>query len=129
MSTEEDDPLDELVVERSRVDKQRVARALKSILNVDTDGEFVLRNKFWNLDNSRRVTALLLGRWVSHQKGMADSVTVPPSELAEETRATENSIRQYAADLEFLVRDNQSGGYRIRDHKIGDATKFLEEAK
>lgn len=129
MSTNGDDPLDELVVDQNQVDRRRVAKTLKPVLNVDTDGEFVPRTKFWNLGNPRRVTALLLGQWVSHEKGMTDSETVPPSKLAEEARTTENSLRKYAVDLEFIVQDDRSGGYRVREHCIGDATKFLREAQ
>lgn len=128
MSRSDDDPLNEIVVERKRVDKRRVVDALDPIVNIDTDGQFVLRDSFSELDSPRKITALALARWAAHETGLSSDPTMDTATLTDHVGISSRTISTYARDKLDFLRETDDG-YLIPDERVADAVRYLTEAR
>lgn len=127
MSTEEGDPLEELVVDRRHVSKVRVVDALDGVVNVDTEGDVVKSSGFSELNSKQRIVALLLARWVAAELGLIGTPVVDIEELSAQVGLADGSVRRYLGDLAFVAPSQTGPGFSISDNRILDAVEFLEE--
>jgi hypothetical protein len=127
MSAEKDDPLEELVVDRQRVNKRRVVDALDEVLNVDNEGNLVRSSRFSQLDSRRKLVAVLLARWVAAELDLVENPAVEMDELSEQVGLSGSGLRRYIDDLEFVQPDSIDSAYLIPDVRVVDAVEYLED--
>lgn len=127
MSAEEDDPLEELVVDRRRVSKERVADGLDGILNIDSDGGFLTLSGFQELNSKRRIVALLLGQWVSAELEMSETASMEVEDVSASVGLSGSTVRKYLDELEFVRPSDRNVGFRIPENRLLDAVEYLSE--
>lgn len=131
MGTEEDNPLQRVVVDKNAVDRERLADAIEGIIGVDEDtGEVTPLDGYHDLDNKAKFTARLLGRRAALELGFIDEADVGDSSggFADRMEPTESTIQNYSS-LDFVENDDDHGGYYIPGYAVGNAIQFLNNAQ
>jgi len=125
--SEETDPLQQVVVDKDEVDRERLANAIDGIVGVDDEtGEPVPLSGYHDLDNKPKFVARLLARRAAlaleiiEENELGDS----SSGFAQRMPPAKSTIQNYG-DLDFVENDEEYGGYHIPSYAIGSAIEFL----
>lgn len=126
MSTERDDPLEELVVSRERVNRQCVVDALDGVVNVSDDGELLKMSGFQPLNSRERIVALLLARWAAAELGLVDTPGLPVAELGDRVGLSASAVEKYVHEMVFVRQSSDGDGHSIPERRIVDAVQFVD---
>lgn len=127
---QEVNPLADLYVAASEVDRGRIRDAISDLIGIDTEtAKPLLREEFGSLTSKKQFTAHLLNRraLLSLEKLDEDETVGEDSAcFADLIGVDDSTIRHAANDLDFVVNNDKQGGYLIPPHKIQQATKCLD---
>lgn len=126
----EDDPLEDLYVDETEINKERIRNALKGIIGLKREsGDAVFLSEYSNSSQQKKVLAYLLYRRVALEKGhiQDDELGITGSNLEEETGVPDGTFKPFFKDLAFVVNESEKGGYFIPDYGISEAIDMLEE--
>lgn len=124
------DPLTDLLLDASEVDRAQLATALGDILGIDTSsGRVVLKPGFNRLSARHKVLAYLLGRKVAMLLGKADSEEVAPKDISRETGIPSGTVHPKLKELReaHLVSQTDSSEYYVAPHQMLQALDALGE--
>jgi hypothetical protein len=121
------DPLLDLVVDASEVDRERIAQALRGIIAIDKSGQVIPAQGFSKLTASQRILAFLLGRKVAVLLGMAEIEAIGPTALASRSGMAEGTVYPTVRTLQKsrLVSQEEDGAYVLSPHQVGTAIDYL----
>jgi len=128
-SDDEDDPLEGLLVEKDKINRQRLADALDGYVGIDSDsGEIIRFSDFHDLDSGRRITAILLGQKVAEILEIIDGqeVGLKSQEIANYVEVSESTVRHHSSDKPFIEQSRSQGGYYIPDVQLRNAINVFE---
>jgi len=129
---QEENPLADLYVDASEVDRERIRDAISGLIGIDTEtAKPVLREGFSSLPSKKQFTALLLYRRALLSLDELDedeTVGQDSAYFADLIGVDDSTIRHAATDLDFVVNDDEQGGYLIPPHKTQQATKWLDSS-
>ena len=123
-----DDPLTELLVDASEVDKRAIADALKGKLAIDAKtGRLLLISGFNALDSRKKLIAVLLGRKAAHLLGLIDPEGISNKDIAGATGLPPGTVAPSLKSLRELrlVGQDTEKGYLIPNPQLGAAITFL----
>ena len=127
---QEENPLADLYVDASEVDRERIRDAISGFIGIDTETtKPVLREGFGSLPSKKQFTALLLYRRALLSPDELDedeTVGQDSAYFADLIGVDDSTIRHAATDLDFVVNDDEQGGYLIPPHKTQQGTKWLD---
>lgn len=126
----EEDPLEELYVDSSELNKKRLSEALSGITGIDREsGETVILSGFSDLNQSQKVCAYLLSRRAAVELGAIDESELGLSspELEDESGVPQGTVKPYCSKSNFIDNSSDKGGYFIRDFAIADAINEISE--
>lgn len=124
----DEDPLEELYVDSSEINKKRLSNALSGIVGIDKDtGNSVILSGFSDLNQSQKVFAYLLSRRVAFELGHLEEsqLGLPASEMENETGVPPGTIRRYCSESRLVENDESKGGYVIPDFAISEAIEEI----
>lgn len=127
--TEDEDPLEDLYVDKADIDKTRLRDALSGLLGIDREsGNAVMLDGFSDLSQSQKIIAYLLYRRVAMELGHVEEADlgISTSELNSKTGVPEGTISSNPFS-DLIQNDENRGGYLIPDYAISDAIAGLEE--
>lgn len=126
----EEDPLEDLYVDKDSLDRERLSKILKKFVGIDKEsGEPHFREPYHNLSNKDKLTAYLLYRRAAELLGQIDSeeVGVSSRELSEKSGVNYNTTRGVMSKLNHVKKDKSKGGHYIPDVYISSAMKVFED--
>lgn len=126
MSAGENDPLEELVVDRRQISKERAVEALNDVVNITEDGTLVKGPGFQPLNSKEWIVALLLAQWAAAELGFADTPTLSCGDLAEEIGLSTAATKRYLDELVLVQPSKHRGGYRIPEERLVEAADYVE---
>lgn len=127
MTDAEEDPLEDLVVDKSEVNRKRLSEALNGILAVDVNSdtpEIIFRQGFNELETRGQITALLLGRKVMVLLGGLDESEegLTSAEISKYLDIAASTVRLYTRDkLTFVSNKEAKGGYFVPNYNVNTA--------
>lgn len=126
----EDDPLEELYVDKADINKERLSEALSGLIGIDRDsGEAVMLPGYSGLSQTQKIYAYLLYRRVAFELGHLeeDGLGVSGSELSDATGVPKGTIQRVCPESPLIESDQSMGGYVIGEFAIAEAIDELEE--
>lgn len=126
------DPLSDLLLDASEVDRASLANALRDILGVDNDtGRIVLKPGFSSLASRSKVLAYLLGKKAALLLGKADREEVAAKTIPIDTGIPSGTVHPKLKELRenHFVSQTDDGHYYIASHQLLDALDELERGK
>lgn len=127
----ESNPLEDLYVDASNIDQERIRDALADLIAIDRKtGDPRFYENFDGLDTKRKFTAVLLYRRALaalddlEEDGKIGKESGYFADLLDVDGST---IRHNASDLDFVTNDDDQGGYHIPAHSIKRAVEYLQE--
>lgn len=123
------DPLSELLLDATEVDKARLAKTLKDLLGVDSKtGLVVLKPGFSKLAARQKIIAYLLGRKASSLLGLGVAETVAAKEIPDQTGLPEGTVRPRLRELldARYISQSEKSEYYIAQHQINMAIQQIE---
>lgn len=126
---QEDNPLADLYVDASEVDRERIRDSISDLIGIDTEtAKPLLREDFSSLTSKKQFTALLFYRRALlslDELDEDDTVGEDSAYFADLIGVDDSTIRHAANNLDFVANDDEQGGYLIPPHKIQQATTSL----
>jgi len=130
---QEENPLADLYVDASEEDRERIRDTISGLIGIDTEtAKPVLREKFSSLTSKKQFTALLLYRRALlslDELEEDETVGQDSTYFADLIGVDDSTIRHAATDLDFVVNDDEQGGYFVPTHKTHQATKWLNSGE
>jgi len=127
------DPLSDLLLDASEVDRARLSKALGDILGIDTkSGQVVLKPGFSRLSARNKLLAYLLGRKAAVLLDRAEVESVAPKDIPQDTGMPSGTVHPKLRELleDHLVSQTESSEYYVARHQVLQAISELEkEAK
>lgn len=124
-------PLEDLYVDASAIDRKRIRDALKGLIAIDRDsGEPRFYQDFETLDTKKKFTGVLLYRRALEALDDLDedeAVGAESSYFAALLDVDSSTIRHAANDLDFVNNEDTKGGYLIPSHNIKRAVEYMED--
>ena len=127
-----DDPLADLLLDASQVDRARLASALQGILGVDTEtGRVVFKPGYGRLTTRHRVLAYLLGRKAAVLLGKAEEEAATPKEICIDTGMPSGTVNPKLRELgrARLVSQTDVSEYYVAAHQLTQALQDLSEQR
>lgn len=125
-----EDPLKDLYEDKSAINRERLADALQGVIGIDEEtGDPIYHTGYQELSNKKKFVAQLLyrsatvaleDREVSEQGGQS-------GDFAEHLGASASAVQNYASELDFIVNEEDKGGYVIPGYAIDQAINFIQE--
>lgn len=122
------DPLRELLVDASKVDRQAIADTLKERIAIDpTSGRLVLLPGYQALDARRKVLAILLARKAAVLLEVVDSEALANKEITELSGLASGTAAPSVRSLKELrlVGQGEDRAYFIPNARLLDAIRFI----
>lgn len=128
---EESNPLEDLYVDASVIDQERIRDALADLIAIDREtGNPRFYQEFETLDTKQRFTAVLL-----YRRALAalddleedEEVGKESGYFADLLDVDGSTIRHNVGDLDFVTNEDKQGGYHIPAHNIKRAVEYLQE--
>lgn len=126
----EEDPLEELYVDKADINKERLSDSLSDIIGIDREtGDAVILSEFSNLTQSQKIFAYLLYRRATHELGHLDEgeYGMTASDLSDACGVPEGTLKPVAADSQYIESDMSKGGYIIREYAISEAISEVDQ--
>lgn len=130
MSDEEDDPLEDLYADKDSLDRERLANALKGLINVDRDSaDPIYLEGYHELSNKQQFVAQLLFRRVivALDRIDEDAIGLTAKEAAQNLNVGHSAVENYGSGLNFVKSDRDKGGYFLPSYAIEPATQFIAD--
>jgi hypothetical protein len=127
-SSPDNDPLRELLVDASKVDRQAIADALKERIAIDPgSGRLVLLPGYQALDARRKVLAILLARKAAVLLEVVDTEAVANKAIAELSGLAPGTAAPSVRSLKELrlVDQDADRAYFIPNARLLDAIRFV----
>lgn len=127
-SSPDSDPLRELLVDASKVDRQAIADALKERVAIDpSSGRLVLLPAYQALDARRKVLAILLARKAAVLLEVVDTEALANREIAELSGLASGTAAPSVRSLKELrlVDQDENRAYFIANARLFDAIRFM----
>ena len=124
----ESDPLRELLVDASKVDRQAIADALRERIAIDPNsGRLVLLPGYQTLDARRKVLAILLARKASVLLEVVDTEAVANKEIVGLSGLASGTAAPSVRSLKELrlVDQDERKAYFIPNARLLDAIRFV----
>lgn len=127
----ESNPLEDLYVDASNIDQERIRNALADLIAIDREtGNPRFYENFDELDTKRKFTAVLL-----YRRALAalddleedEKVGKESGYFADLLDVDGSTIRHSVSDLDFVTNKDDQGGYHIPAHSIKRAVEYLQE--
>jgi len=97
----EENPLEELLISQSELNKGKLLEVLKDFIRIDIDtGEIIPISDYAYLTIWQRIIVTLLGAKALKALGKRDKETMSPKELSDKSWINYNSVRSYLSQLE-----------------------------
>ena len=126
----ESNPLEDLYVDASAIDQERIRDALSELIGIDREtGDPRFYAEFDELDTKKKFTALLLYRRALATLGDLEEDETLGAEsgyFADLIDVDSSTIRHASNDLDFVRNEDDNGGYLIPAHNIKRAVEYLE---
>jgi hypothetical protein len=122
------DPLRQLVVNASEVDRESIAQVLKNVIGIDSDsGRLVLMPDFTRMDARRKVLSVLLARKAAHLLGLVEDESLPNADVALETGLPSGTAAPALKNLRELRLLAQNGlrRYYVPNPKLRYVVEML----
>ena len=126
----DDDPLEDLYVDESEINKERLSEALQGIIGIDQEtGEPAMLSGYPDLQQKEKVVAYLLSRRVALELDQIeeDELGLSGSQIAEETGVPQGTAEPYISENTFIVNESEKNGYYIPDYGISEAIDEIVE--
>lgn len=130
MGQEQDDPLESLYDDKSRLDRERLASALENLIGIDDEsGEPIFKEGYHDFTGPKQFVTLLLYRRAAVALGeiSEDEVGISAEEAGRLTSVSASTIRNYSGDLGFIQSDRSKGGYYLSAYGVEQAIDFIED--
>ena len=128
----DENPLENLYMDRHDVDEQALHQVLEGIIGIDTEsGEPIYLDDYFELGNKPRFVAQLLYREATVILGEREEAEQGANSevFAEQLDSSASAVQNYASDLEFVASDGSRGGYVIRPHHVQAAVSYLTDSQ
>ncbi|QKY18636.1 hypothetical protein [Halorubrum sp. CBA1229] len=122
------DPLQQVVVDKDEVNRERLADAIEGIIGVDNDsGEPVPLSDYHELGNESKFVVRLLARRAALALEFIEEseLGVSSSELADRMDPSDSTIQNYGG-LDFVDNNEDHGGYFIPGYAVESAINHIE---
>jgi len=130
-SDDESDPLEDLYVDASNIDQQRIRDVLTDLIAIDREtGNPRFYQEFDELDTKRKFTAVLLyRRALAALDDLEDDGEIGKGSgyFADLLDVDDSTIRHNVGDLDFVTNEDEQGGYHVPAHNIKRAVDYLQE--
>ena len=130
-SDDESDPLEDLYVDASNIDQQRIRDVLTDLIAIDREtGNPRFYQEFDELERKRRFTAVLLyRRALAALDDLNDDEEIGKKSgyFADLLDVDGSTIRHSVGNLDFVTNEDEQGGYYIPAHSIKRAVEYLQE--
>lgn len=127
---QEENPLADLYVDAREVNRERIRDAISDLIGIDTEtAKPFLCEEFDSLTSKKQFTALLLYRRALlslGELGEDETVGEDSAYFADLMGVDGSTIRHASNDLDFVVNDDEQGGYLIPPRNIQQATSGLD---
>lgn len=126
--TNGEDPLRQLLVDATEINKQSLAQVLKGRVSIDTEtGRLLLMPGYSSLDARRKVLVVLLARKASHLLGKVDTETFTNAEITEETGLRPGTAAPSLKSLKelLLVDQDEERAYYVPNPQLANAVQFI----
>lgn len=128
----DDNPLEDLYMDRNNIDQQQLRDALDGLIGVDKDsGEPIFLEEYYKLDNKTRFVAQLLYRKATVVLGdrSEEEQGAKSSAFAETLESSGSAVQNYAGELDFVENDESQGGYIVKPYHSSVAIRYLTESR
>lgn len=125
----DENPLEELYVDESDINRERLSEALKDKIGIDQEkGSSVILSGFSDLTQSEKVFAFLLYRRAAFELDHLeeDELGVTSSELSEGTGVPEGTLRRTCSESNWIQNEEDKGGYFIPSFAIAQAVEEID---
>lgn len=125
---ESDDPLDKLIVDENKVNRELLASILDGLVTIGKEsGQIIRQPPFDELVSKQQVAVLLLAHRVRYERDLIESEWASPAELAEESGMASGTVRPKIRELakDDIAEENDSE-YRIPPHRFQQVQRLLE---
>lgn len=126
----QEDPLFDLLLDATEVDRTRLSRALREILGIDTDsGRIVLKPGFVRLNTRKKVLAYLLGKKAAFLLGKTDSEATAPKDVSVETGMPSGTVNPKLRELleDHIISRTEQSEYYVAAAQFLQAIDELEQ--
>lgn len=124
------DPLSDLLLDASEVDRARLSKALSDILGIDAEsGRVVLKPGFARLTARGKVLAYLLGTKAAVLLGRSDVEAATPKDISEQTGMPPGTVNPKLRELlrDRIVSGTESSQYYVAPAQVLPAIDELEK--
>lgn len=126
----QEDPLDDLIVDESRVHRGLLRDLLSDYVQIgDKTGQLILQEPFYkSLKSKEKILIILLAELAKQEKGIADSSYLSPKEISDTGDIKKGTVDPAVRDLnEDGIIENESGEYFITRPKLARVASYLRE--
>ena len=124
----QDDPLEELYVDKADINKERLTNALSDTIGIDREsGDAVMLPDYSDLSQSQKVFAYLLYRRAAHELGHLeeDEYGINGPDLSDASGVPQGTLEPVASDSPIIENESSKGGYVISEFAIPEAINEL----
>lgn len=128
--TSQEDPLDDLIVDESRVHRGLLRDLLSEYVQIgDKTGQLIFQEPFYEaLKSKEKILIMLLSQLAKHEKGLADSSYLSPKEISDTGDIKKGTVDPAVRDLnEDGIIQSESGEYSIARPKLTRVASYLRE--
>ena len=130
MTDDEDDPLDDLYEDKNKIDRERLAGALKGIIGVDREsGDPIFHDGYHELSSKEQFVAQVLYRRAAVAMGELDEEEqgLSAAGAAKNLDVGDSTVRDYISDsdLKFVESNQKRGGYVLPGYALESAISFI----
>jgi len=128
----EKNPLEELYVDKDKIDQERLSEVLKDKIGIDQDtGDPYFFGKFEKLNKKRKIICYLLYRKaaVALNKISSEEEGVESREISNETGVNYQTVRSWLSKIDFIEKKDEKSGYHIPNYYLEKATEVLENGE
>lgn len=126
--TDEEDPLEDLYGDGDSIDRERLAAALKGIIQIDRESaDPIFLEGYDDLSGKQQFVAQLLYRRAALALGDIESedAGLSSGETAANLKVSKSTMHNYASDLNYVENGDEKGGYYLRDFGINKAIELV----
>lgn len=124
-----EDPLNDVFVDESAIDRERVASILNDYANVgEESGRLVPTPAYEELSANEKILVTLVAERAKELKDATESASLGPSKISEISGVPEGTVKPGVRDLadDGLIYDNDEG-YSVQPPELRHIEDFLKD--